>query len=465
MGLLYLLNNYVQNTIGTSFYELPVSTINYPIISPTIPVIEPALIKDRMQKLNNDFILKKNFAGIKDNEIKKIIPLFLWDNEFELYKNESFYNFWIDKYRSFNIKMNNINYLIGVFFREFRDNEATFDTFAQLINDLINKQSARERFSFLLKNRVFDLTVSTKNFVQPIFDLQTSWNKRLIEYGNISADSKYYEESFLTFLNLLNSKLTIESISIKHYEILFELLKEDIPHNERRTHHTKYKLKIITSLFEPWEDRIIDPTIQSKIIKFTIREFGDPRLSIGVDPIWNDAKILLAKSILKKWLVGDDLKHFVEYIKNSEGVKSYQWEKREAFWMDLYKKNMISESWLICNRRADQTIINDLKIKNGVFKKGSQVNKGHSAILFKINDITIIDWSHDGAMRMWNANNINAPELYKPEYHSQEDLRVECDIEPISHQSRWEDKARNSMKKLGVIFNNNSYFRRFFSRS
>ena len=464
MSLSSLLSNYVLNTIGTTFRELPASTIKYPIISPTIMVHEPELLREKMKKIHTNFILKNKFFEITDNDITKTIPLFFWDEEFELVKNISFFDFWIEKYSSLKFKANNIQYLIGIFFREFRKNESSFQRFSLLIQDLINKQLANERFKFLLENKVFDLKISTQNFVQPIFELKTTWHNRLKEYGGISADSKYYEESFLTFLSFFNNTININNISLKSYKMLFELLKEDIPENERRIHYTKHKLQIIKSLLEPWKDKDIDPVIKQEIIEFTIREFGDPRLIIEVDQIWNDEKIFLAKSILKKWLVGDDLKHFVEFIKRSDGVKTYQWEQREKFWMDLYKKNMIAESWLICNRRADRAVIDDLKIKHGVFKKGSQVNRGHSAILFKINDIIIIDWSHDGAMRMWNTNSMNAPVLYKLEYHSQDELRIESDIEPISHQSRWEDKARNSMKRLGVVFKSGNFFSNFFNR-
>lgn len=71
-------------------------------------------------------------------------------------------------------------------------------------------------------------------------------------------------------------------------------------------------------------------------------------------------------------------------------------------------------------------------------KPGYNVKKNHSAIIMRIGQLTITEWSHSGSFRAWLPDAKRCPELYKSVY-SRSDLVENATFER-THQGGWQSR-------------------------
>ncbi len=172
----------------------------------------------------------------------------------------------------------------------------------------------------------------------------------------------------------------------------------------------RYRL-LVDSLLLPFTTLSPTSEIQEKIQSFLLRCVGDLRIKPsrwqGVDP--------LAREVMLKWLVGATLEDFFRLLDHT--ALDRHWRYRKAFWLAYLERGHITDSWVLLGsqaRRIAQTFLSDEASRYGYLSRGVQGN--HSVLLLKVAGLTVSEWSHSGACRVWLSDNENRPRLYAKHY-------------------------------------------------
>ena len=177
------------------------------------------------------------------------------------------------------------------------------------------------------------------------------------------------------------------------------------------------------------------------------RNFGDLRTQSNRERYWGDVNAE-SKNLVKKWLAGQTLEYFFKLI--SESALDYHWDYRERFWSAYYEDGLIDDAYVILGRDAIDDI-NAVKKEDrpsnyGTFAPGSGVSPNHSVLLIEISNLTIVEWSHNGAMLFYLSDNNKRPLLNKVsgEYDSFELKNTKNDgriVHSNSPSGYWQDNA------------------------
>ncbi|MFP5492535.1 MAG: EH signature domain-containing protein [Bacteriovoracia bacterium] len=203
-----------------------------------------------------------------------------------------------------------------------------------------------------------------------------------------------------------------------------------------------------TTLLSPFLNNDPSEDIKSKLIVFFDTYFGDPRTK---NELWLKIDPGLKKVILR-WKVGLTLKAFfgiIEYAAKTDKDADRMWKYRKIFWNAYLEEKHIVEAWVLLGTVAYEGRNN--YIEKGIpfgRVKGGQPN--HSAILMKIGSLTICEWSHSGAIRIWEEGNPKAPSLYNDSYHKDELIKgADVDVAHFgSEVSRWQDTIAEAIYDL-----------------
>jgi len=185
-------------------------------------------------------------------------------------------------------------------------------------------------------------------------------------------------------------------------------------------------LDLCKACLEPWANAEPQQAHRGLLIGHLQRlSGGDPRTS-GRDTQWGQVRdhAPVAYNVMMRWLTQVSVKQFLEVVDRSltEPDARRMWAYRKAFWLSyLDNKNgpKIEQAWVafgdeaatLARRIADQT--GDSTFRN--FGKQSEKSKQHTALILKIGDLTIVDWSHSGKYNVWR-NGAAAPKLFKLDY-------------------------------------------------
>lgn len=181
---------------------------------------------------------------------------------------------------------------------------------------------------------------------------------------------------------------------------------------------------IAYALLKPWMDRSAPAEHKDMIRVFLINEFGDPRTNSNQ---WLSRANALSKKhqitdaadvfrLLNRWLTERSVELFFEIIADTTERKDH-WRARRAFWNAYLATDAISDAWCILGTQAERHVKRISGISPDDFGKveGSNIDPGHSALLMRIGDLVIADWSHVGAVRFWKDP--NTPTLYSRKYY------------------------------------------------
>ena len=134
------------------------------------------------------------------------------------------------------------------------------------------------------------------------------------------------------------------------------------------------------------------------------------------------------------------------------------WDYRKPFWLAYLNGGYISDAWVVYDPRTTRIAVNKLGIQDDQF--GTIRSGSRSAILMKIKNLTILEWSNQGACRIWRAHDPDAPKLHKKTYKNTE-LMESC-MRSIAHQhsrrGSWQDKiALIIQQETGIYMDKYSY--------
>jgi len=202
----------------------------------------------------------------------------------------------------------------------------------------------------------------------------------------------------------------------------------------------------IRALVSPWLDRECPQKLKQDILDRILDLYGDPRIS-RADP-WPRVPDLI-KERLRHWLVGADMRLFLDIIRESE--ESHMWSDREKFWSRLYKEGRIKEAWVAFSDEASHVVRSKYSDRNLSF--GRQVvggsRKGTSLLIMRIEKAIVVEGSHNYKVHVFCEWDPEKPTLYKDEYDC-EDIRLRAkSFQQIRHLGMWQYKVMQLIRECG----------------
>ena len=202
----------------------------------------------------------------------------------------------------------------------------------------------------------------------------------------------------------------------------------------------------IHALVSPWLDKECPQNLKQDILDRVLDLYGDPRIN-RADP-WPRVSDPV-KERLRHWLVGADMRLFLDIIRESE--ESHMWMDREKFWSRLYKEGRIKEAWVAFSDEASHVVRSKYPDRNLSF--GRQVvggnRKGTSLLIMRIEGATVVEGSHNYKVHVFCDWDPNKPALYKDEYNC-EHIRLRAKpFQQIIHLGNWQQKVMQLIRECG----------------
>ena len=158
----------------------------------------------------------------------------------------------------------------------------------------------------------------------------------------------------------------------------------------------------------PLVDQCEDNTARQKYKETCLDAFysmlGDPRF--GAQRIKWDGVSDSSRIIFLRWIAEDDMDLFFKIIEDT--AVDRMWSYRLKFWKAYLP--YISKTWVFFGSQALRVVrkIGHERLGYGKLTRGCFPNQ--SAFAFQIGNFIFFEWSHNGKLRVWDAN--DAPELF-----------------------------------------------------
>lgn len=208
-------------------------------------------------------------------------------------------------------------------------------------------------------------------------------------------------------------------------------------------------------LCEPW--RGIEPRDDHKafVLEAALRVAGDPRLN---EAAWGPVRAQApeAYDVLVRWLTRASIAQFFDIVSQtlSEPNEQRMWRQRRRFWTAWLDQGAITAAWVAfgsdgaqrakaaASASGDEQLALFGRLSSGRGRQGR-----HAALILKIGDLTVCDWSHNGEWNIWSADERPHPRLFKPTYDPQT-LKSPAEGLHGAHHSGWELKVRRIIHDL-----------------
>lgn len=199
---------------------------------------------------------------------------------------------------------------------------------------------------------------------------------------------------------------------------------------------------IARALTEPWrEGHLTSPSpLQASVLDFLLAQLRDPRVHPQSWRAAGDETVAL----VKQWLARANLGAFFELVRRHVSNPDH-FRYRRPFWAAYLDAGHIQDAWIALgdNIAAEARTIPDLKGTYGRLEGGDD-NK--ALILMRIKgrpgkrDLIAAEWSDNGKLRIWPANDKQAPRLGGGSYAPGE-VRRPCLPFPTTEDSQADDRA------------------------
>ena len=203
---------------------------------------------------------------------------------------------------------------------------------------------------------------------------------------------------------------------------------------------------------------------QSKESKYYLKakeiidnSFQDPRIGESTWPtiseyLGGQTTRQVCIDTVKQWHIFQSIRLFFKIIEEVvEDGNDHQFPQRRDFWIDYFNKGLVTDAWIILGKSGleeatryktagDSDFIN---LRWAELKGGK---KDQCVLLMKIGDISVMEWSHTGACRVWKKGDSNAPTFSRPRYDKTEIMGdvLDNELDRIIHwpPDKWPTKIR-----------------------
>lgn len=182
----------------------------------------------------------------------------------------------------------------------------------------------------------------------------------------------------------------------------------------------------VEALLSPWETNEPDTNHKNRLLSVLEEIGGDPRVKPAR---WQRVKEDMPRVYAQwlKWLTKASVYQFFDIIDDMiPADQRHMWAYRRPFWTSFLEAGHIDEAWVVFGAngiaRARKLIKDTQGNALSSFGKLSRPSRGkthdHAALILKIGDLIISEWSHSGAFQVWDIKSKSAPRLYRLGYEA-----------------------------------------------
>lgn len=282
----------------------------------------------------------------------------------------------------------------------------------ETLDERLNVWRSRDRDWELFSPSDFSAKLSGRLQRSP----EVSVRGALVDAGLSNARAQAADLSRQAFLAHL--KLPISGAQ-GYDQLHLERIREwkDLMLGESAAWHKDFSAAVINGLLEPWAS-FNPPEVEfQKEIQRTLEGWFGP-----VPDRWNGVSTL-SREILARWKILDVMEAFFqrvgEYAEESGNITmTRQWPYRRQFWLAYYKKGVVASARALIGRGmmgkyGEQA----LKKRFGKAMAGLQAQDAQQCgLLLQINDLMLIDLSHNGAAYFFLPSNVRKPSANAASY-------------------------------------------------
>jgi hypothetical protein len=229
---------------------------------------------------------------------------------------------------------------------------------------------------------------------------------------------------------------------------------------------------LVHGLLAPWLNREPPPELKRRLQALLLLRAGDPRFK-GAEHWKGLTRAMAARgypqggrieALLLRWLIGEAFELFFKLLADTAG-NTVQWQRRQTHWRRYLDAGRITNAWFLLGNDAaywarDQG--DRLKATGYGRLNGGVSSAKQSALLFKIGELTIAEWSDNGSCCFWRPGASQMPEFGARTLDGTY-LRKSLVMEGIAaqdknrtgkklwlalpHQGSWEEKFDNAISR------------------
>ena len=195
---------------------------------------------------------------------------------------------------------------------------------------------------------------------------------------------------------------------------------------------------LLNHLLPPLRGRITSP--ESLLLKhFVLNAFGRPGQGCWLKA--SQGAVLVGQ----QWIAALRFERFFSFVEkhhanSGDATAQRHWKDRKNFWLSVLDMGVDEvQLALASNLRSRLTNSDRNLLRPAVLSTtGTQFSNDHAALVVKIKGMTMVEWSHNGASRIWYPGNLKAPACNKSQY-SADKVNANPD-ERIVHRGDWQTK-------------------------
>lgn len=182
----------------------------------------------------------------------------------------------------------------------------------------------------------------------------------------------------------------------------------------------------VVACLAPWEKAEPDNAHKTRLIE-VLERFGggDPRMR---PERWREVidHSPDVYGLLLRWLTRASVLQFLDIVDRSlrEADAKRMWSYRRAFWTSYLMGTgggpQMDAAWVAFGddgaRLANQAARESGDRSFTSFGRQEDKSSQHAALIVRIGDLTIVDWSHSAKYNVWQAGDRGRPELFKQRY-------------------------------------------------
>lgn len=389
------------------------------------------------------------FASLTSRELK-VTPWLLWDPERPLIKLAGFLDFLIQKARR---RASLCLTLIDAWLQAFRPKDNDINLVGRYLGEIALAESRGRLAAWCEAHKRYRIFNPGDDFAVLVRDLLTGQEdvntilKRAGLHEPLRARSDYMLAVQSALLNESLDLLTADSADRVITRIQAVVTLEG---NELRFGGDTMLGQIAQTLTAPWRDgRLASPSpLQGAVLDFLLAHLQDPRIKPGT---WRTAGAETV-ALVKQWLARANLAAFFELVRRHVGDPEH-FHYRRPFWQSYLDAGYIQDAWIALgeNIAAEARTIPDLK---GTFGRLQGGDGNKALILMRIGaspgrrDLVAAEWSDRGALRMWLADDHQAPQMGRAHYTPSEVVKP-CLPFPKQPDSKADERATSGLAHQG----------------
>lgn len=381
------------------------------------------------------------FASLTSRELK-VTPWLLWDPERPLIKLAGFLEFLFERAKR---RVSLCLTLIDAWLQAFRPRDNEINIVGRELERIVLREARGRLAAWSEAQKRYQVFSPGDNFGALVRDLLTGPEdvetilKRAGLHEPLRATSGYMFALQTALLAEANNALTAATAERVISRIRSVVTLREV---ELRFRGETMVGQIARTLTAPWrEGQLASPSpLQEAVLDFLIAHLRDPR----VDPAnWRTAGDDTV-AIVRTWLARANLKAFFELVRRHVNDPEH-FRYRRPFWQAYLDGGHIHDAWIVLgdNIAAEAKTISDLRGTYGRLERGDR-NKALMLMHIKgrpgKRDLIAAEWSDNGRLRVWVAEDHRAPKLGRKEYSSQE-VELDCLTFPKASGSSADDRS------------------------